>query len=104
MPPRFGKLDLASWGKSAPTINGYKTEPWILKGAKILTINMEIDDDPADNLLPATMHPSIPEYAIFCVTIVSRKSGRRVFDCRGSRLGTHRRSSARLRAAQLLRQ
>ena len=65
MPPRFGKLDLATWGKSAPTINGYKTEPWILKGAKILTINMEIDDDPADNLLPATMHPSIPEYAIF---------------------------------------
>ena len=68
MPPRFGKLDLASWGKSAPTINGYKTEPWTLKGAKVLTINMEIDDDPADNLLPATMHPSIPEYAIFCVT------------------------------------
>ena len=68
MPPRFGKLDLAAWAKSVPTINGYKTEPWILKGAKILTINMEIDDDPADNLIPATMHPSIPEYAIFCVT------------------------------------
>ncbi len=68
MPPRFGKLDLAAWAKSVPTINGYKTEPWILKGAKILTLNMEIDDDPADNLIPATMHPSIPEYAIFCVT------------------------------------
>src|SRR5580700_4757842 len=68
MPPRFGKLYLAAWAKSVPTINGYKTEPWILKGAKILTINMEIDDDPADNLIPATMHPSIPEYAIFCVT------------------------------------
>ena len=68
MPPRYGKLDLDSWGKSAPTISGYKTEPWILKGAKILSINMEIDDDPADNLIPAAMHPSIPEYAIFCVT------------------------------------
>ena len=68
MPPRYGKLDLAAWAKSVPTINGYKTEPWILKGAKILSINMEIDDDPADNLIPATMHPSIPEYAIFCVT------------------------------------
>lgn len=69
MPPRFGKLDLANWAKTAPTINGYKTEPWILKGAQILSINMEIDDDPADALLPATMHPSIPEYAIFCVTL-----------------------------------
>ena len=68
MPPRYGKLNLAAWAKSVPTINGYKTEPWTLKGAKILTINMEIDDDPADNLIPATMHPSIPEYAIFCVT------------------------------------
>ena len=68
MPPRYGKLDLAAWSKSAPAINGYKTEPWILKGARILTLNMEIDDDPADNLIPATMHPSIPPYAIFCVT------------------------------------
>lgn len=48
MPPRYGKLDLAAWSKSAPAINGYKTEPWILKGARIVTLNMEIDDDPAD--------------------------------------------------------
>ncbi|HEV2169716.1 MAG TPA: hypothetical protein VGR40_02150, partial [Candidatus Binatus sp.] len=68
MPPRYGKLNLAEWGKSVPTINGFKTEPWALKGAKILSINIEVDDDPADNLLPATMHPSIPEYAIFNVT------------------------------------
>jgi len=68
MPPRFGKLNLAEWAKSAPTLNGYKTESWVLKGAKILSINIEVDDDPADNLLPATMHPSIPEYAIFNVT------------------------------------
>ncbi len=67
MPPRYGKLDLAAWAKSAPAINGYKTEPWILKGARIFTMNMEIDDLAADNLLPATMHPSIPAYAIFCV-------------------------------------
>ena len=68
MPPRYGKLNLAAWAKSVPTINGYKTEPWLVKGAQIFSLNMEIDDDPADNLLPATMHPSIPEYAIFCVT------------------------------------
>lgn len=66
--PRFGTLDLSAWNKSAPLINGYKTEPIVLKGAQILSINIEIDDDPADALLPRTMHPSIPEYAIFNVT------------------------------------
>lgn len=68
MPPRYGTLDLSVWGKTAPTINGYKTEPLVLKGAQILTLNIEIDDDPADALIPRTMHPSIPEYAIFNVT------------------------------------
>ena len=66
--PRFGTLDLSGWNKSAPSLNGYKTEPLVLKGAQILSINIEIDDDPADALLPRTMHPSIPEYAIFNVT------------------------------------
>ena len=66
--PRFGTLDLSGWNKSAPSLNGYKTEPLVLKGAQILSINIEIDDDPADALIPRTMHPSIPEYAIFNVT------------------------------------
>lgn len=68
MPPRLGKLDLAAWGKTAPTINGFKTEPWVLKDAQILSVNMEIEDEIADALLPVTMHPSIPQYAIFNVT------------------------------------
>ena len=68
MPPRYGNLNTADWAKAAATINGYKTEPWLLKGAQILSINIEIDDDPADNLIPRTMHPSIPSYAIFNVT------------------------------------
>jgi hypothetical protein len=66
--PRFGTLDLSGWNKSAPSLNGFKTEPLVLKGAQILSINIEIDDDPADALIPKTMHPSIPEYAIFNVT------------------------------------
>lgn len=67
MPPRFGKLDSAAY-KFATTINGYKTEPWVLKNAQMLSVNMEIDDDPADALIPRTMHPSIPAYAIFNLT------------------------------------
>jgi hypothetical protein len=64
MPPRFGTLDLAKFGKSVSTIDGYKTEPLTLKGAQILELHMEIDDDPAIALLPATMHPAIPQYAV----------------------------------------
>jgi hypothetical protein len=67
MPPRFGTLDLAKFSKQAGTITGYKTEPLTLKGVQILELHMEIDDDPADALLPKTMHPAIPEYAIFNV-------------------------------------
>ena len=67
MPPRFGTLDLATFAKSVSAIDGYKTEPLTLKGAQILELHMEIDDDPAIALLPATMHPSIPQYAIFNV-------------------------------------
>jgi acetoacetate decarboxylase len=64
MPPRFGTLDLAKFGKLVSTIDGYKTEPLTLKGAQILELHMEIDDDPAIALIPATMHPSIPQYAV----------------------------------------
>lgn len=68
MPPRFGCLDLNNWSTSIPTIEGYGTEPWTLKGAQILETHMEIEDEPADALLPRTMHPAVPAYAIFNVT------------------------------------
>jgi Acetoacetate decarboxylase (ADC) len=67
MPPRYGTLDVAKWAKFAPTINGYKTEALVLKGANILELHIEIDDEPADALIPKTMHPSIPSYAVFNV-------------------------------------
>ncbi|HUO05230.1 MAG TPA: acetoacetate decarboxylase family protein [Candidatus Binataceae bacterium] len=66
--PHFGKLDFAAWSKNAPAIKDYKTEPWTLKDARILNVFMEIDEDSADALLPAAMHPSIPAYVIFNVT------------------------------------
>ncbi len=68
MPPRFGTLDVARFARGAATINGFKTEALTLKGAQILELHMEIDDDPADALIPRTMHPSIPAYAIFNVS------------------------------------
>ncbi len=67
MPPRLGTLDLASFAAHAPTINGYKTDQLVLKGVQILELHNEIDDDPADALIPRTMHPAIPAYAIINV-------------------------------------
>jgi hypothetical protein len=67
MPPRFGTLDSAKWARFAPVIEGYKTDALTLKGAGILELHIEIDDDAADALLPKTMHPAIPAYAIFNV-------------------------------------
>jgi len=67
MPPRYGTLDLNAWAESVSTISGYKTEPWKLKGVQILELHQEIDDDPADALIPRTMHPAIPAYAIINV-------------------------------------
>jgi Acetoacetate decarboxylase (ADC) len=68
MPPRSGKLNTAEWAGRVATINGYKTESWTLKKAQILEVHCEIEDETADALLPKTMHPSIPQYAIFNVT------------------------------------
>src|ERR1700733_1894447 len=67
MPPRFGTLDIAKFAKAAGTINDYKTDALTLEGVQILELHMEIDDDPAIELIPATMHPAIPQYAIFNV-------------------------------------
>jgi hypothetical protein len=38
-----------------------------MKGARILEFRYEIDDDPADVLLPPALHPAMPAYATFTV-------------------------------------
>jgi hypothetical protein len=68
MPPRFGTLDLAKFASRAGKLDGFRTDKLTLKGASILELHIEIDDDPADALIPRTMHPAIPAYAIFNVT------------------------------------
>ena len=67
MPPRFGVLNVKSRAAWAPFIDGYGTEPWLLKQAKILNLVHEIDDLSADHLIPPAMHPVIPAYATLTV-------------------------------------
>jgi acetoacetate decarboxylase len=69
MPPRFGKLDVKSRAALASEIAGYKTEPWLLKQAQILNLAHEVDALPSDNLIPPAMHPVIPAYVTFNVTV-----------------------------------
>jgi hypothetical protein len=67
MPPRYGKLAVSEWARSAPVINGYGTEPWKLNRVRLLEFRYEIDDGPADVLLPPALHPAMPAYATFAV-------------------------------------
>lgn len=67
---RYGTLDVNEWAASAPTINGFKPEPWTLKGVQILECRTEIDDDLVDPLVPPSLHPSIPTYASICISRV----------------------------------
>lgn len=67
--PRSGRMNVEAYaGQAAREIHGYKTEPWSLKGAQVLNLHYEIDNDTIDDLLPVTMRPSIPAWAVFNVT------------------------------------
>ena len=67
--PRSGRMNVEAFAAhAAREILGYKTEPWSLKGAQVLNLHYEIDNDTIDDLLPVTMRPSIPAWAVFNVT------------------------------------
>src|SRR5215469_10468397 len=69
--PRFGSLDLEAWSATAPVIDGYKTEPWVLKDVQTVEVRHEIGDLEAVALLPPSLHPSIPAYATFRISRVA---------------------------------
>ena len=67
--PLAGRMDVEAYGaKTAREIHGYKTEAWALKGAQILNLHYEIDNDTIADLLPVTTRPSIPAWAVFNTT------------------------------------
>lgn len=61
--PVFGRLDLASVLPSAPVVEGWRTEPWELPEAQLLQLTFEVAEEPALELTPPALHPSIPPYA-----------------------------------------
>ncbi|MGH7838150.1 MAG: acetoacetate decarboxylase family protein, partial [Candidatus Binataceae bacterium] len=54
--------------RTAREILGFRTEAWTLAGAKILNVHYEIDNDTVAELIPVTLRPAIPAWAVFNVT------------------------------------
>jgi len=68
--PRYGSMaDLRAFMPNPPEIQTFKMEPWTLKGAQIMNLLAEVNGEKSDALLPKAMHPSIPSYAMFNVTV-----------------------------------
>jgi Acetoacetate decarboxylase (ADC) len=66
---RYGTGDIKNWLAGASTITSLKPEPWTLKGVQTMEARCEIDDAPADVLVPPSLRPGIPAY---CSVVVSR--------------------------------
>jgi hypothetical protein len=68
--PRYGSMaDVRAFMPNPPEIQTFKIEPWALKGAQIINLLAEVNGEKSDVLLPKAMHPSIPSYAMFNVTV-----------------------------------
>lgn len=60
--PVFGRLDVAPVLATAPVVE-LSPEPWELPEAQLLQLTFEVADEPALELVPPALHPSIPPYA-----------------------------------------
>ena len=49
---RYGSLDVAARAKDAPVITALATDPWALKGVRVLDCRTEIDARAGDALIP----------------------------------------------------
>jgi hypothetical protein len=67
--PLAGQMDVEAFAaRNAREIEGFHTEAWRLPGAKILNVHYEINNDTITDLIPVTLRPSIPAWAVFNVT------------------------------------
>jgi hypothetical protein len=60
--PHSGQLDVQTVAARAPRLRGFDTEVWELPGAEILHLTFEVVEEPARELIPPALHPSIPPY------------------------------------------
>ena len=67
--PRFGALQLKDWKSRVPQLDGYGTQPLVLKGATVMNLASEIAALAGDPLVPAAMNPSIPPYVHCTISV-----------------------------------
>jgi Acetoacetate decarboxylase (ADC) len=66
--PSSGTMDVQAFAPNVSEIHGFKTAAWTLKGAQILNVYFEVANEPFPSLMPVTVHPVIPAYAMLNVT------------------------------------
>jgi hypothetical protein len=67
--PRSGALQLKDWMSRVPQLDGYGTQPLVLKGATVMNLASEIAALAGDPLVPAAMNPSIPPYVHCTISV-----------------------------------
>lgn len=65
--PRVGKQDVHTAAQRVPLLKKLHTEVWELPGAELLHLSFEIVEEPAEELIPPALHPSIPSYATLSI-------------------------------------
>jgi Acetoacetate decarboxylase (ADC) len=65
---RYGSGNVEAWLASAPAIATLKPEAWTLKGVRTMEARCEVDDDPADALVPPSLRPAMPAYVSVVVS------------------------------------
>ena len=67
---RYGSLDVAARAKDAPVITALATEPWALKGVRVLDCRTEIGASAGDALIPPSLRPAMPSFGSIAVSHV----------------------------------
>jgi hypothetical protein len=63
--PRLGTLDVGAALPNAPQLTTLESPSWEMTDAQFLQVNWEVEDGPALDLTPPSLHPSIPPFASF---------------------------------------
>src|SRR5215207_572630 len=63
--PHYGTLDVTAALENVPAVSTTDTPSWELRDVECVQVNWEVEDEPALELTPPALHPSVPSYASF---------------------------------------
>ncbi|MBI5947733.1 MAG: acetoacetate decarboxylase family protein [Chloroflexi bacterium] len=68
--PLVGTRDVTPLGPLSPLLPSFETPHWELRGATVLQVMYELEEEGMLSLLPPALHPTIPPTVLFNVTSV----------------------------------